>query len=87
MTEHEASPNPYRPTSTETLETPNTRTLKYIAHGIYLQLFIGVGLLAIAAIGSGVGSLFSGPKTCGALLIGLGLNSLIYIHRYKKSLR
>ena len=88
MTEHEPSANPYHAASSEsTLKTPDTKALKYIAHGIYLQLFLGVGFLAISASGFDPGPLIAGPKTCGVLLIGLGLNSLIYIHRYKKSIR
>ena len=88
MTNIEPSTNPYHPSPTEIKQTaPSTKTLKYIAHGIYLQLFLGAGMLAISAIDIDTGPLFNGPQACGALLIGLGLNSLIYIHRYKKSLR
>jgi hypothetical protein len=87
MTSTETSANPYDPPTTEPKQTtPNSKTLKYIAHGIYLQLFLGAGMLAISAIDIDTGALFSGPLACGALLVGLGLNSLIYIHRYKKSL-
>jgi hypothetical protein len=88
MTIKEPPANPYHPASTEPTRTPpSTKSLKYIAHGIYLQLFLGAGMLGIAAIDIDTGPLFNGPRACGSLLIVLGLNSLIYIHRYKKSLR
>lgn len=66
---------------------PSTKALKYISHGVYLQMFLGAGFLAISAMGVDLGPLLNGPKACGMLLIGLGLNSLMYIGRYKKSLR
>lgn len=81
---------PYRPGSSQSNATaPNGKALKYIAHGIYLQLFLGAGMLATAAIGVDTGPFFDGPGACGGLLIGLGLNSLVlvYVNRYKKSLR
>ena len=88
MTNNETSANPYRPASTESKQPiPDTKALKYIAYGIYLQLFLGAGMLAISAIDVDTGRLFNGPRVCGALLVGLGANSLIYIRRYKKSLR
>lgn len=88
MTNNETSDNPYHPASTEPRQTvPNTKALKYIAHGVYLQLFLGAGMLVISALDINTGPLFNGPQFCGVILLGLGLNSLIYIHRYKKSLR
>lgn len=83
MTINETSPNPYQATSAEPEQAKSsTKTLKYISHGVYLQLFLGAGSLALSAFDIEIG-----PRACGALLIGLGLNSLIYIHRYKRSLR
>ncbi len=83
-----ADPNPYRSTIANANGAPGSdRALKYLAHGIYLQLFIGVGFLALSAVGTHIGSLFADPKVCGVLLVGLALNSLIYVHRYKRSLR
>ncbi|WP_146535169.1 hypothetical protein [Rubripirellula reticaptiva] len=63
------------------------RSLRYIAHGVYLQIFLGVGFLLLAATGVDLTRLLAGPHVVGGLLIMLGINSLIYIHRYKKSLR
>lgn len=83
-----ADPNPYRSTNVNANGAlASDRALRYLAHGIYLQLFIGVGFLTMSEVGANVGSLFAGPKACGALLVGLALNSLIYVHRYKRSLR
>jgi hypothetical protein len=88
MMKNETSANPYHPASAEPRQiTPNAKALKYIAHGVYLQLFLGVAMLAISAIDIDTGRLFNGPQACGILLVGLGLNSIIYIHRFTKSLR
>ena len=87
MIEHETSVNPYHPAASESKPvTSNTLSLKYISYGIYLQLFLGAGLLSISATGVNTRGLLDGPYACGGLLIGLGLNSLIYVNRYKKSL-
>lgn len=80
--------NPYQPNAVETDNaSAKSHALKYLSHGIYLQLFVGIGCLAIAAVGVDTGPLFDGPKASGALLIGLGLNSLAYVHKYKRSIR
>ena len=60
--------------------------LKYIAHGIYLQIFLGLGFLSINFVESEPPSFITDSKTSGYLLIFLGLNSLIYINKFKKSL-
>lgn len=88
MTNNETSAEPCDlPTVEPKQSASNTKALKYIAHGIYLQLFLGAGMLSTSAIGIDTERLFNGPYVCGVLLIGLGLNSLIYIRRYKNSLR
>lgn len=87
MTNSATTANRLHLSSAETQQaTPNAKSLKYIAHGIYLQLLVGAAILATAAFDVAPELLFSGPKACGVLLIGFAINSLIYIHRYKKSL-
>ena len=88
MTNDRPDANPYRPGSSQSrAAAPNGKALKYIAHGIYLQLLLGAGMLVSAASGVDTGSLFDGPKACGVLLIAFGLNSLIYVNRYRQSMR
>ncbi|MGB7323440.1 MAG: hypothetical protein WBD31_01120, partial [Rubripirellula sp.] len=64
--------NPYRPASAATdLELPQpetvpaessaARSLRYIAHGVYLQIFVGVGFLILAATGVDLTRLLAGP--------------------------
>ena len=79
------TPNPKAVSTAETSKP--SPSLKYLAYGVYLQLFLGVGLLAIGGIGVKMGTLFDGPTASGCILIGLGINSLIYIQRYKRTLR
>ena len=87
MTNNETPANPYQSPATDPPQAQaHAKALKYLAHGIYLQLFLGAGMLAISSIDVDTGRLFSGPFTSGLLLVVLGLNSLVYIHRYKKSL-
>lgn len=87
VTQNKPFTDPYRPSSSASdASKPDAKALKYIAHGVYLQIFFGVGLLTGAALGVDVGRAFFGPQNCGAILVGLALNSLIYIRRYTKSL-
>ncbi len=61
--------------------------LKYISHGIYLQIFIGFGLIVPAFLDLKLPEFITSPKTLAAMFIGLGIIFLIYINRYKKSLK
>ena len=79
--------NPYRATGARLNDVPTASPEhKYLAHGIYLQLFIGAGSLFADSLAGDNGTIHSHPYVTGGLLIGLGLNSLIYIRRYKRSL-
>ena len=80
-----ADSNPSAPNAATA--SKSSSSLKYLAYGIYLQLFIGIGLIAFGAFGLNMGSLFDGPTAFGCVLIGLGLNSLIYVQRFKQSLK
>ena len=59
--------------------------LKYISHGIYLQIFLGIGYIILHEIGVTPPD-FNNDGILGGMLVFLGLNSLIYINKYKKAL-
>ncbi|MFK8114330.1 MAG: hypothetical protein AB8B91_19165 [Rubripirellula sp.] len=84
--------NPYHPANgndenTAASEKKRSRALKYIAHGVYLQIFFGLALLAVSMLGNQFGKIFSNPSFFGVFLIGLSINSLAYIHRYTRTLK
>ncbi len=56
--------------------------LKYISHGIYLQIFIGLGFFLPALLDVALPEFMASPKTFGGMLVMLGINSLIYINKY-----
>lgn len=66
--------------------TDQEKRLRNISHGIYLQIFLGVGAWVSGALFGKLPDVFSSPAANGGLLILLGLNSLVYINKYKKSL-
>ena len=67
-------------------ETECEKTLRQISHGVYLQFFIGVGFLIVSSLSDEHSEIFTNPDLLGWMLILLGINSLIYINRYKKAL-
>ena len=62
------------------------KRLKYIAHGIYLQIFLGIGLIPLGLLDVSLPDFMTRPTTWASMLIALGLNSLVYINRYKASI-
>lgn len=68
------------------------KALKEISHGVYLQLFLGIGSIIYSLTtkkvqNEGSSSFMANSELTGYMLIGLGINSLIYINRYKKALK
>jgi len=62
------------------------RSLKYISYGIYLQIFLGLGWIALSILPvEELPEFMTHPIAVGSVLIILALNSLVYINRYKKS--
>jgi len=66
--------------------TAQQKHLKYISHGIYLQMFLGLGYIIISQVEGNPPAFLVNPVSIGAMLIIFGYNSLIYINKYKKSL-
>ncbi len=77
----------HSPNSRNTETRNENRAFTKIAHGIYLQIFLGVGCLLVSRLSKSVSAVLEDPDVAGVLLIGLGLNSLIYIRRYKRETR
>jgi hypothetical protein len=67
--------------------TNQQKQLRYLSHGIYLQIILGIGhYVSGLFFGDKLPEFFSSQEATSGLLILLGLNSLIYFHKYKKSL-
>ena len=65
----------------------SNQAIKYISHGIYLQIFLGIILLILREMLEEYPEFLTQPTTLGGMLILLGINSGIYIQRYKKTLK
>ena len=68
------------------MDNKQQEALRYIYHGIYLQVFVGLGYFLSGLSGVDIPDNFNKPTTIGMLIIILSLNSLRYISRYKKSI-
>ena len=62
------------------------KKLKYLNHGIYLQIFIGIGYLGMSQVDNHP-QFMTSAEGIGGLLIMLALNSLIYTNRGKRNLQ
>lgn len=80
--------NPYQSSEVELADSKlASKRLRVLPHGIYLQLFLGAGFLVLGMLGSDLPPQFESSAFVGVLLIGLGINSLIYVQRFKHSMR
>ena len=63
------------------------KLLRDISHGIGLQVFVGIGFIALSLSGQELPEFMVAPRTLGGVLIMLAVNSLSYVERYKKVLK
>ena len=61
--------------------------LKYMNHGIYLQIFIGITYVAMSQVADNVPQFMTNAEGIGGLLIVLAVNSLLYTARSKRNLQ
>ncbi len=65
----------------------NDKALRNVSHAIWLQIFAGAGFIVLSTAEARHPEFMLKPLAVGGMLIFLGMNSMLYLDKYRKGLK